>query len=221
MAKTIVNITKKNDAKTQEQNESVDVEQDNLMDQKREENENQLLAENESLKKDIFNELKEVFKREYDKKLENLQCDLKNKIDCLEKKHEKDLMYVIQETFKKLKNVQQENFLLKRENKDLKNRIDCLEKKHEKVSLEQDEKLKILQQENKDMKNEFTNLKENLQTKTATNYNLIQQNPQINPNFIQKVEIDPQDFQFQNESVVLLDNSDGTMTIKEETKLNP
>ena len=181
------------------------------------ENENQLLAENESLKKDIFNELKEVFKREYDKKLENLQCDLKNKIDCLEKKHEKDLMYVIQETFKKLKNVQQENFLLKRENKDLKNKINCLEKKYETDSLEQSEKLKNLQQENKDMKNEFTNLKENLQT---TNYNHIQQ-AQINPNLIQKLEINPQDFQFQNESVVLLDNSDGTMTIKEETKLNP
>ena len=90
------------------------------------------------------------------------------------------------------------------ENKDLKNKIDCL------------------QQENKDMKNEFTNLKENLQTKTATtNYNHTQQEPQINPNFIHKVEIDPQDFQFQNESVVLLDNIDGTMTIKEETKLNP
>ena len=152
-------------------------------------------------------------------------------------------MYVIQETFKKLKNVQQENFLLKRENKDLKNKIDCLEKKHEielknllqenkdlknkidclekkheKVSLEQDEKLKNLQQENKDMKNEFTNLKEILQT---TNYNRIQEDSQINPNFIQKIEINPQDFQFQNESVLLLDNSDGTMTIKEETNLNP
>ena len=64
------------------------------------------------------------------------------------------------------------------------------------------------------MKNEFTN-----QTKTATNYNLIQKQPQINPNIIQKVEIDPQDFQFQNESVVLLDNIDGTITIKEETNL--
>ena len=71
------------------------------------------------------------------------------------------------------------------------------------------------------MKNEFIKVKENLQTKTAANYNLIQKEPQINPNSIQKVEIDPQDFQFQNESVVLLDNSDGTMTIKEETKLNP
>ena len=35
---------------------------------------------------------------------------------------------------------------------------------------------------------------------------------------IQKIEINPQDFQFQNESVLLLDNSDGTMTIKEEMK---
>ena len=202
MTKTIVNIMKKSDAKTQEQNESVDVE--NLMDQKREENENQLLAENESLKKDIFNELKEVFKREYDKKLENLQCDLKNKIDCLEKKHERNLT----EQDEKLKNLQQENFLLKKENKDLKIKIDFLEKTHEKVLMEQCEKLK----------NEFTNLKENLQTKTATtNYNTIQQ-AQINPNFIQKVEIDPEDFQFQNESLVLLDNSDGTMTIKEEIK---
>ena len=94
-------------------------------------------------------------------------------------------------------------------------------KKYEKVLLEQGEKLKNLQQENKDIKNEFTNLKENLQTKTATNYNLIQKEPQINPNFIQKIEINPQDFQFQNESVVLLDNSDGTMTIKEEIKSNP
>ena len=49
-----------------------------------------------------------------------------------------------------------------------------MEKKYEKVTMEQGEKLKNLQQENKDMKNEFTNLKENLQTKTATNYNLIQ-----------------------------------------------
>ena len=71
------------------------------------------------------------------------------------------------------------------------------------------------------MKKEFTNLKENLPTKTATtNYNHIQE-AQINRNFIQEEDIDPQDFQFQNESVVLLDNSDGTITIKEEIKLNP
>ena len=74
---------------------------------------------NESLKKDIFDELKEVFKRQYDKKFENLQCeikDLKNKMDCSEKKHEKDLM----EQDEKLKNLQQENKDLKKEITELK-----------------------------------------------------------------------------------------------------
>ena len=39
---------------------------------------------------------------------------------------------------------------------------------------------------------------------------------ETNDNLIPKMEINPEDFQFQNESTVLLANADGTMTIKEE-----
>ena len=65
---------------------------------------NPLLTENESLKSDIIDEVKEMIEKKYDKKFENLQREMENlkeetenKIDYLKREHENEIEYLKKE----------------------------------------------------------------------------------------------------------------------------